>query len=71
MGAAGDTATSIALLLALAQVAVLAVLAVLAVVLAAVHRPLGDHMARTFTTQRDLAVERGLYRVIGVDPRGE
>lgn len=65
MGAAGDTATSTALLLALAQVAVLAV------VLAAVHRPLGDHMARTFTTQRDLAVERGLYRVIGVDPRGE
>lgn len=53
------------LLLALAQVAVLAV------VLMAVHRPLGDHMARTFTTQRDLAVERGLYRVIGVDPRGE
>ena len=54
-----------ALLLALAQVAVLAV------VLMAVHRPLGDHMARTFTTRRDLAVERGLYRVIGVDPRGE
>jgi potassium-transporting ATPase potassium-binding subunit len=54
-----------ALLLALAQVVVLAV------VLMAVHRPLGDHMARTFTTRRDLAVERGLYRVIGVDPRGE
>ncbi|TGO05295.1 potassium-transporting ATPase subunit KdpA [Serinibacter arcticus] len=54
-----------ALLLALAQVAVLAV------VLMAVHRPLGDHMARTFTTERDLAVERGLYRLIGVDPRGE
>ncbi|PWD51410.1 potassium-transporting ATPase subunit KdpA [Serinibacter arcticus] len=45
--------------------------AVLAVALAAIHRPLGDHLARTYTSGRDLALERGLYRLTGVDPRGE
>ena len=38
------------------------------VVLALIHRPLGDHMARTFTGTNDLRVERGFYRVLGVDP---
>ena len=39
-----------------------------AAVLALIHRPLGDHMARTFMTKKDLRVERGFYRVLGVDP---
>ncbi|MDF2509578.1 MAG: potassium-transporting ATPase subunit, partial [Microbacterium sp.] len=33
------------------------------------YRPLGDYIARIYTGQRDLAVERGTYRLIGVDPR--
>ncbi|HEV7624661.1 MAG TPA: potassium-transporting ATPase subunit KdpA [Amnibacterium sp.] len=45
--------------------------ATLVVLLAACYRPLGDHMARTFTSDHDLAVERGLYRALGVDPRAE
>jgi K+-transporting ATPase ATPase A chain len=38
------------------------------VVLALIHRPLGDYMARTFTATKDLRLERGFYRVLGVDP---
>ncbi|RIJ69989.1 potassium-transporting ATPase subunit KdpA [Nakamurella silvestris] len=53
------------LALAVAQVAALAL------ILAALYRPLGDYMARTFTTDHDLKVERGFYRVIGVDPKSE
>ncbi|GMA33006.1 hypothetical protein GCM10025875_29980 [Litorihabitans aurantiacus] len=45
--------------------------AVLALVLALAHRPLGDYMARTFVSTKDLAVERVSYRVVGVDPRSE
>lgn len=41
------------------------------VALALVHRPLGDHLARTYTSTRDLRIERGLYRLMGVDPRSE
>lgn len=41
------------------------------VALALVHRPLGDYLAHTYTSTRDLRVERGLYRVMGVDPRSE
>lgn len=52
-------------------VAAILQVALLAVVLAAVHRPLGDFMAKTFTSTKDLAVERGVYRVIGVAPRSE
>lgn len=33
------------------------------------YRPLGDYIARIYTGERDLAVERGTYRLIGVDPR--
>ncbi len=46
------------------------VLAVL-VVLAALYRPLGDYMAHAYTSAKDLRVERGLYRLIGVDSRSE
>ena len=49
---------------------VLQVLAV-AAVLVALHRPLGDHMARTWSSTRDLRVERGFYRLVGVDPSSE
>ena len=39
--------------------------------LAALYIPLGDHMARVFTSERDLAVERLVYRALRVDPRRE
>ncbi|GIG36489.1 potassium-transporting ATPase subunit KdpA [Cellulomonas pakistanensis] len=40
-------------------------------VLAALYRPLGDYLAHVYTSARDLRVERGLYRLIGVDSRSE
>ncbi|MCU1422594.1 MAG: Potassium-transporting ATPase subunit, partial [Microbacteriaceae bacterium] len=43
----------------------------LVILLALVYRPLGDYMARMFTTSKDLRVERGFYRVIGVDSGSE
>ena len=39
--------------------------------LAMCWKPLGDYMARVFTSERDLRVERVLYRVVGVDPRSD
>lgn len=48
----------------------LAQVATLAVVLVAVHRPLGDYMARTLSTDKNIKVERGFYSVIGVDAAG-
>ncbi|MBD8207426.1 potassium-transporting ATPase subunit KdpA [Microbacterium sp. CFBP 8790] len=41
----------------------------LIVALGLAYRPLGDYIARIYTGARDLAVERGAYRLIGVDPR--
>lgn len=41
----------------------------LVVALGLAYRPLGDYIARIYTGERDLAVERGTYRLIGVDPR--
>jgi K+-transporting ATPase ATPase A chain len=41
------------------------------VVIGLIYRPLGDYMARVYTTDRNLAVERGFYRLIGVDPTSE
>lgn len=46
-----------------------AALALVALILAAIYRPLGDYMADVFRSEHDLAVERGFYRFIGVDPR--
>ncbi|GLJ80423.1 potassium-transporting ATPase subunit KdpA [Microbacterium imperiale] len=46
-------------------------IATLALVLVLLYRPLGDYIARVYTSPRDLAVERGAYRLIGVDPRAE
>ncbi|MGH3703445.1 MAG: potassium-transporting ATPase subunit KdpA [Agromyces sp.] len=45
--------------------------ATLALILALLYRPLGDYMARLYTSDRDWRLERGLYRLIGVDPRAE
>ncbi len=39
----------------------------LVLLLAAVHVPLGDHVARAMTSPRHLRVERGLYRLLRVD----
>jgi potassium-transporting ATPase potassium-binding subunit len=44
---------------------------VLVLALAAVHRPLGDHLARVFTTAGHWRVEKVVYRAVGVDADGE
>lgn len=46
----------------------IAQVASLGLVLAVLYRPLGDYMARIYTSSKDLKVERGIYRLIGVDP---
>ncbi|TFC94447.1 MULTISPECIES: potassium-transporting ATPase subunit KdpA [Cryobacterium] len=45
--------------------------ATLALILTLLYRPLGDYMARIYTSSKDLKAERGFYRVIGVDSRVE
>jgi K+-transporting ATPase ATPase A chain len=49
----------------------IAQLATILVVLVLIHRPLGDYMAATYTTKKDLGVERGFYRLIGVNSAAE
>ncbi len=49
----------------------LAQLGTIAIVLAVVYRPLGNYMANVFMARRDLAVERGFYRLIGVKSDAE
>ena len=46
-------------------------LGTLILALAAVHKPLGDYMARVLTGTKHLAVERGMYRVSGVDAEAD
>ena len=46
-------------------------LGVLVLALVAVHVPLGDYMYRVYSAETDSAVERGIYRLIGVDSRSE
>ncbi|RXZ67747.1 potassium-transporting ATPase subunit KdpA [Agromyces albus] len=43
----------------------------LALALALIYRPLGDYMAHLYTSDSDWRIERGLYRIVGVDPRSE
>ncbi len=43
----------------------------LVVVLAAVYRPAGDYLYRVLTPTKHSRLERGVYRLIGVDPDGE
>ncbi|KRE29948.1 potassium-transporting ATPase subunit KdpA [Agromyces sp. Soil535] len=45
--------------------------ATLVLILALLYRPLGDYMAHIYTSTKDWGVERGLYRLVGVDPRSE
>jgi K+-transporting ATPase ATPase A chain len=49
----------------------IAQLATVVVVLGLLYRPLGDYLAATFTGKRDLAPERGFYRLIGVKAGSE
>ena len=52
---------------------VLAIAALLSVVivLGVLYRPFGDYMAWVYTSAKDWRVERGLYKVIGVEPKAE
>lgn len=45
--------------------------ATLILALVLLYRPLGDAIAHVYTGAKNLAVERGLYRLIGVDPSSE
>ena len=49
----------------------LAQLATILVALVLVYRPLGNYVAGVYTTKRDLTVERGFYRLIGVNSAAE
>ena len=40
----------------------------LVIALAACYKPLGDYMARIFTSEKHLKPERGFYRLMGIDP---
>lgn len=52
-------------------VAALIAVGSLAAVLAVVHAPFGDYLARVYSSSRHLRVERGVYRLTGVDPDRE
>jgi K+-transporting ATPase ATPase A chain len=43
----------------------------LVVALAVCYVPLGNYMARIFTTDKDWRVENGIYKLIGVDPKAD
>ncbi|WP_431962613.1 hypothetical protein [Actinacidiphila sp. bgisy160] len=43
----------------------------LVVALALAYRPLGDHMAAVYSSDRHLRVERLVYRCLGADPDAE
>jgi len=45
----------------------LAQLGTVVLVLALLYRPLGDYIAATYTSTRDLRAEKGFYRLIGAD----
>jgi potassium-transporting ATPase potassium-binding subunit len=44
---------------------------ILLLALAVVYRPLGDYMARVFTSTKHWRVERAIYRVVRVNPESE
>jgi len=46
-------------------------LAAVVVLLGVVHGPLGGWMARVYTSPKDWRVERVIYRLVGVDQKGE
>jgi K+-transporting ATPase ATPase A chain len=43
----------------------------LVVALAACYVPLGNYLARIFTTDQDWKVERGVFKIIGIDPAAD
>jgi K+-transporting ATPase ATPase A chain len=43
----------------------------LVLALAVCYRPVGDYLAHIFTTDRHWRVERGIYKLIGVDPAAD
>src|SRR3984885_6893634 len=43
-------------------------LVLLALALVACYKPLGDYIAKIFTSEKHLRVEPGFYRVMGIDP---
>jgi potassium-transporting ATPase potassium-binding subunit len=43
----------------------------LVALLAAVYRPLGGYMARVYTSDKDARIERGTYKLLGVDPKAD
>src|SRR6185437_6648344 len=43
-------------------------LILLALALVACYKPLGDYIARVFTSEKHLRAESGFYRVMGIDP---
>ena len=45
--------------------------AALVLLLVLVHRPFGGYLHRVATGERDLGVERVVYRLVGVDARAE
>src|SRR5215471_19359108 len=45
--------------------------ALLVAALAACYVPVGNYMARIFTSEKHWRVERGIYKVIGVDPQAD
>ena len=45
--------------------------ALLFVALAACYVPLGNYMARVFTDTRHWRVERGIYKLCGIDPEAD
>jgi potassium-transporting ATPase potassium-binding subunit len=45
--------------------------ALLVVALAACYVPLGNYMARIFTSDKDWRVERGIYRLMGIDSKAD
>lgn len=49
----------------------IAFLAALVLALAVTHAPLGDYMYRVYNADKHSRVERGIYRLIGADPKAE
>lgn len=49
----------------------LLVLATVAIILGVLYRPFGDYMAWVYTSRKDWKVERGVYKIIGVDSAAE
>lgn len=42
-----------------------------ALVLGVLYRPVGDYIAWVYTSRKDWKIERGIYRIIGVDSKAE